>query len=75
MLTGLPKRFSDDWLSVRECAEFFGCSLETMKKRLRAGAIPSRLFWRKRYVHRVDLLQFLNAGEPARPRRMRRVRR
>jgi len=75
MATVLPGRFADEWLSIEECAQFFGCSLGAMKKRLQAGAIPYRVFWHKRYVHRADLTRFLEAGDVAHVRRLRAGRR
>jgi len=61
MATALPERFADEWLSMEQSAEFFGCSLGAMKKRLQVGGIPYRVFWHKRYVHRADLTRFFRS--------------
>jgi len=71
--TVLPGHFAEEWLSVDQCAEFFGCSPGAMKKRLKRGAIPHRVFWHKLYVRRADIADFLDGHDAPRLRRLRRM--
>ena len=75
MSTVLPGHFAEEWLSVGQCAEFFGCSLGHDEETVETGAIPYHVFWHKRYVRRADLARFLETGSAPHVRRLRGVAR